>query len=216
MTSVLLRDRTTSDGSGVPLPGSKALPPAIQAFFGKAAASFSGKAVCTGHANLGTALFLARGIPARVLACLPAQAKLQEHYISEIWTPQTEWLRVEATSHQFPLKDSEHLILRVVYPDSYRSSGNVPLYVKATEGMKANFALDSERCWQSAETIRSDYLDAKAAEMLETSARNAFVTLEKQGSEKGALRLLPAAEKLSAVKSAAAGLFQEIEKRAGR
>ncbi len=137
----------------------------------------SGKGVCTGYANTAAALLIARGVPARVLACTFPETRLQEHYLVEAWTKELEWSRMESTGGTFPYPDSSSLILRVVYPDSERSSANVPLYRDASVGMTCAYRPDDKTCWQGGHVHKSITMANTAPPETEDAARAAFENL---------------------------------------
>ncbi|MEM9800214.1 MAG: transglutaminase domain-containing protein [Planctomycetota bacterium] len=143
----------------------------------------TGKGVCTGYANAAAAMLNARGVPTRILACIFPDTRLQEHYIVEAWTPELGWSRMETTGGQFPYPDSSAVILRVVYPDSPRSVGHVPLYKDASEGVECRFRMDENFCFQGGETITPFAFDAETLEALESKGRSAFEALEKTPAE---------------------------------
>lgn len=138
-----------------------------------------GKAVCTGYANVAASLFIAAGVPCRILACDPLGSRLQEHYIVEAWTSALGWSRMESTGAAFPYKDSESLVLRIVYPDSARSPFDVPLYVEGSSDVEANFRMGADGCWQGSELLSTYFLDANAITAIERDARARFEELAK-------------------------------------
>lgn len=139
----------------------------------------AGKAVCTGYANVAASLLIAAGVPTRILACDPLGSRLQEHYVVEAWTSALGWSRMESTAAVFPYRDSESLVLRVVYPDSDRSPFDVPLYVAGSDGVDASFRMDKEGCWQGSTLVSTHFLDAKALAVAEEAARARFEALVK-------------------------------------
>jgi transglutaminase-like putative cysteine protease len=142
----------------------------------------SGKAVCTGYANTAAALLIARGVPARVLACTFPETRLQEHYVIEAWTKELAWSRMESTAGLFPYADSASLILRVVYPDSERSPFDVPLYKDASEGMSCRFRMDDKHCWQGGHVHKPVKLMDSAPAEARAVARAAFEELADEPS----------------------------------
>ncbi|MBI5363309.1 MAG: transglutaminase domain-containing protein [Planctomycetes bacterium] len=139
----------------------------------------SGKAVCTGYANVAASLFIAAGVPCRILACDLLGSRLQEHYIVEAWTSALGWSRMESTGAAFPYKDSESLVLRIVYPDSERSPFDVPLYVEGSSDVAANFRMGADGCWQGSELLSTHFLDSNAITAIENEARANFEELAK-------------------------------------
>lgn len=151
-----------------------------------------GSAACTGHANLGTALLLAAEVPARILACVLVGQPQQEHYIVQVWTPQTGWQRVETTLELFPVSPSMHAVLRVVYPDSPRGTGSVPLDFSASQGAvlrPARGAYEDEGCWQTAEHRESALLSADDRALIDRLARARFESLADTPASEFPLRL---------------------------
>jgi hypothetical protein len=152
----------------------------------------SGKAVCTGYANVATTLLIAAGVPTRILASTQTSGRLQEHYIVEVWTKALGWSRVESTMATFPWADTNNLILRVVGPDSWRSPADVPLYVETGGGAQGGFDLDpSDICWQGAETLATLQVQQAGFEALEAQARKGFEGLGKRSAEGAQAGFLP-------------------------
>jgi Transglutaminase-like superfamily len=154
----------------------------------------SGDAACTGHANLGAALLIAAGLPTRVLACVLVGSDQQEHYVVESWTKDTGWARLEPTLRRFPVPDDLHAILRVVYGDSPRSSGHVPLFWDSADGLA--FGPDTRRlreknCWQSAQEAARLAPERSAVAALEAAARQVFEVLTRTPHEGARIRLAP-------------------------
>jgi hypothetical protein len=148
----------------------------------------SGDAACTGHANLGAALLIAAGLPTRVLACVLVGSDQQEHYVVEAWTKDLGWARLEPTQKRFPVPDDEHAILRVVYGDSFRTAGHVPLFWRAAEGVAVApdmHRLREDDCWQSAREVERRAPERGEVAALETAARRAFEALV-QAAQDGA------------------------------
>jgi Transglutaminase-like superfamily len=139
----------------------------------------SGKAVCTGYANVGASLLIASGVPSRVLACVTLGSRLQEHYIIEGWTEKLGWCRMESTAAQFPWKDSENLVLRIVYPDAARSPFDVPLYKEGSNDLDLSFRMGDDTCWQGGDTLETFALDHAAVAAIEKAARARFEQLVK-------------------------------------
>ncbi|MEM6572522.1 MAG: transglutaminase domain-containing protein, partial [Planctomycetota bacterium] len=155
----------------------------------------SGKGVCTGYANTAAALLNASGIPTRILACVYPDTRLQEHYIVEAWTPALGWSRMESTGGLFPYPDSSAVILRVVYPDSWRSAGSVPLYSDASEGMACRFRMDENFCFQGGETITSFAFDEGTLDALQSKGRSALKALERTPAEGSRWSAFPDADR---------------------
>jgi len=83
--------------------------------------------VCTGRANLGTALFRANGIPARQLAVMPTWSKdmwFDMHYISQYYSPGYGWVLVETSLGITPYEPKNNVIIRVNYPQDENNAGN--------------------------------------------------------------------------------------------
>jgi hypothetical protein len=88
---------------------------------------------CTGRANLGTALFRAKGVPARVIHVMPtwpwAYVKdnniwYDMHYISEYYSPANGWVLSETVLGITPLEQKQNIVLRVNYTDDENLAGN--------------------------------------------------------------------------------------------
>ncbi|MDI6708235.1 MAG: hypothetical protein QME47_04015 [Candidatus Thermoplasmatota archaeon] len=86
--------------------------------------------VCTGKANLGTALFRAKDInevPCKDLIVMPICGKerwYQIHFICEYYCPGHEWVWVETTMGQTPWEPKNDILLRVNYPEDENEAGN--------------------------------------------------------------------------------------------
>jgi len=83
--------------------------------------------VCTGRANLGTALFRANGVPARDLAVMPTWSKemwFDMHYISQYYCPNYGWVLVETSLGTTPYEPKNNVIMRVNYPEDENEAGN--------------------------------------------------------------------------------------------
>jgi hypothetical protein len=81
---------------------------------------------CTGRANLGTALFRANGIPAKVLHVMPTwyTSWYDMHYISEYYHQGYGWVLAETVLGNTPYQPKNNIILRVNYPEDENSAGN--------------------------------------------------------------------------------------------
>lgn len=167
------------------------------------------KAVCTGFANVATALLIAADVPTRTLACTLTSARSQEHYIVESWTPKLGWARMESTMAKFPWKESANLVVRVVHPDAQRSPADVPLYVEHSDIVEGGFDMGDDGCWQGGEQLGSHVLDAAEARTLESASRKAFEALVKQPSEGNRVRFAPASA-TSKQSSAIGALLDEV------
>jgi len=174
----------------------------------------AGKAVCTGYANLTASLLIANKVPARILACTGLNARLQEHYIVEVWTAPLGWSRIESTMAAFPWRDSENLVLRVVYPDAWRSTGDVPLYKSFAPGMGGGFRMGKDDCWQGGEVLDSLALEAQDVDSLEKVARAAFENFTRQRTADSKILLLsaPDLETSEAVREVHLSTEQWLEK----
>lgn len=81
--------------------------------------------VCTGKANLGTALFRALGIPAKDLVVMPTMnSTFAMHFISEYYCSYYGWLLVETTLGWNPWQPKHDIILRINYPEDENNAGN--------------------------------------------------------------------------------------------
>jgi hypothetical protein len=121
--------------------------------------------------------------------------RLQEHYIVELWAPKEGWRRVESTAKVFPIRDDQHLILHVAYPDFERSSGHVPLRLHAAEKCRADYRMGDDHCWQGMKGAGSIGLDADEALRIEAMARAAFVSWENTPIEGDHARLCTPGER---------------------
>jgi hypothetical protein len=175
-----------------------------------------GGAVCTGFANLSAAILIASGVPARVLPCVLVGMDQQEHYIVEVWTPSTQWVKLESTLKIFPLDDVQHLVLRFVSPETPRSGGSVPLHRPVGTGVEADFdSRDPKRCWQSAKIVKSWTLSVEELEALEAPARAAFEDLRKTPARKSTVALVPK-KAPHGVKSQGKQLLEALEEELAR
>jgi len=82
--------------------------------------------VCTGAANLGTALFRANGVPAKDLIVMPClEFWFAMHFISEYYCPEYGWILAETSFGINPHQPKENIILRVNYPEDEDEAGNM-------------------------------------------------------------------------------------------
>jgi hypothetical protein len=84
-------------------------------------------ACCTGRSNLQTALFRARGVPARDLICTCVFYGKEywmdgQHYITEFFCPGYRWIRTQPGQMLSPPKDN--IILRIVSIEDENIAGN--------------------------------------------------------------------------------------------
>jgi len=87
---------------------------------------------CTGRANLGTALFRANGIPARVIHVMPTWPGVvidndfwfDMHYISEYYLPSYDWLFAETTIGMTPFEQKYNIIFRINDIADENTAGN--------------------------------------------------------------------------------------------
>lgn len=78
----------------------------------------NGYGVCTGKANLGTALFRALGIPAKDLAVIPTwYNRTDMHYISEYYCPGYGWIFTETALGITPFEPKGNIVMRINYPN---------------------------------------------------------------------------------------------------
>lgn len=168
----------------------------------------SGKGVCTGYANTAAAVLNSRGIPTRIVACTFADRRLQEHYLVETWTKTLGWSRCEPQGG-FPYGDTRAMVLRIVYPDSWRSSGNVPLYLDAATGVEASRRSSERMAWQSGRSMGSFAIPVKGFTKLEKRARAAFEALSRQPHEGAVWRAFTSTKR--APKDAAAVVKDVLE-----
>ena len=83
--------------------------------------------VCTGRANLGTALFRANNIPAKDLAVMPTWSSdmwFDMHYISQYYCPGYGWVLVETSLGITPYEPKNNVIMRINYPQDENDAGN--------------------------------------------------------------------------------------------
>lgn len=173
-------------------------------------------AVCTGYANVAAALLIARGVPARILACVMPEGKLQEHYIVEAWVPGPGWARLESTMAMFPWPDSRNLILRIVYSDAPRSPASVPLYFKLKGAAQGGFDGDPvDGCWQSGETLGRFFISEKDAQAIENPARRAFEAQVRKPAPGSVIRFAPKAKEVPSLSERGAKVLHLLDKRLG-
>ena len=166
-----------------------------------------GKAVCTGFANVAASLLIAADVPTRILACTQLSGRLQEHYIVEAWTPELGWSRMESTMAAFPWRDSGNLILRVVYPDSWRSQGDVPLFVAVSKGTSGGYRMDpKDTCWQGADMLTSALLSGDDFEALAKAAGKSFQAMVKKPVDGSVARMIPPSDSAKKLKLSKRGL----------
>jgi len=102
--------------------------------------------VCTGRANLGTALFRANGVPARDLAVMPTWSKdmwFDMHYISQYYCPNYGWVLVETSLGTTPYEPKNNVIMRVNYPEDENKAGN--RFSSGTGGVEYWFWTNNEK-----------------------------------------------------------------------
>ena len=83
--------------------------------------------VCTGRANLGTALFRANSIPSRVITVMPTWSKdmlFDMHYISEYYCPGYGWVFAETSLGKTPYEPKNQIVMRVSYPEDDNKAGD--------------------------------------------------------------------------------------------
>jgi len=83
--------------------------------------------VCTGCANLGTALFRANGVPARVITNMPICGKdyrYDMHYISEYYCPNYGWVFSETAMGINPCEPKKQIVMRISFPEDDERAGN--------------------------------------------------------------------------------------------
>lgn len=160
-----------------------------------------GEAVCTGFANVAASLLIAADVPTRILASTQMNGRLQEHYIVESWTQELGWSRAESTMAKFPWADTRNLILRVVYPEAFRSGGDVPLYVEHSKKVTGGFYLDpKDTCWQGADSLPEVLLSLEDFEAIEEAARAGLAGLIKKDGSGDRVALVPADKKRKKLK----------------
>lgn len=172
-------------------------------------------AACTGNANVAASLLLASGIPARILACTLDKGGLQEHYIVEAWTPETQWLRIEPSSRKFPIEDYEHFVLRVVYPDSERNAGHAPIFYQFQDGFKGEPWMDEKGQWQYSDTFETAKLSKTELNAIEEAARKNFAGVEQRPVQGSSARFAPKATELGKMGKEGKAFLEKIEKRLG-
>lgn len=173
-----------------------------------------GEAVCTGFANVAASVLIAADVPTRILASTQMEGRLQEHYIVEAWTPELGWSRLESTMAEFPWADTKNLIVRVVYPDARRNSGDVPIYVELSSKITGGFALDpDDQCWQGADSLANLLAPSDGFEKVEEAARKAFAALERKPAKGSSLSLVPRGKDAKKLKldQRTARLLEEVE-----
>ena len=184
---------------------------------GARASIVSKRAVCTGFANAAAALLIAAGVPTRILACTQTEGELQEHYIVEAWTRELGWSRCESTMAEFPWADTRNVILRVIYPDASRTSGNVPIFMESGGGVIMGADMGgSNGCWQSAATLRSLIVRAEDLAPLEELLRKAFEKAAKKAVRGSSISFIPKAAKMRGIDDGIKDLMKEMEGRLSR
>ena len=110
---------------------------------------------CTGRANLGTALFRANGIPARVLHVIPTWPDIENndwfdmHYISEYYLPGYDWVLSETTIGITPFEQKNNIVLRINYPKDENLAGNCCDYYGGCEPWFWTESKDIKLFWKS-------------------------------------------------------------------
>lgn len=101
--------------------------------------------VCTGAANLGTALFRANGVPAKDLIVMPTvNFWFQMHFISEYYCPSYGWVLAETSFGVTPHEPKNDIILRVNYPEDENKAGNM---FSGYGGIEQWYWIDSKTVW---------------------------------------------------------------------
>lgn len=166
-----------------------------------------GEAVCTGFANVAASVLIAADVPTRILACTQLTGRLQEHYVVEAWTPDLGWSRMESTGAIFPWRDSNNLIVRVVYPDAWRNQGDVPIYIDVSSGASGGLSMDpSDGCWQGADQLASAIIPLSGFESITKAADKAFRALTKKAANGAVVRFVPEASAAKKLKLDKRGL----------
>jgi hypothetical protein len=74
---------------------------------------------CPGRSHLGSALFRANGVPARVLMAIPSRYKFwfEMHFMTEYFCPGYGWILTEVHGGKTPYEPKNQIIQRICYPE---------------------------------------------------------------------------------------------------
>lgn len=131
--------------------------------------------VCTGLANLGTALFRANGIPAKDLIVMPTVGIwFQMHFISEYYCPDYGWVTAETSLGVTPYEPKYDIILRINYPEDEDKAGNA---FTGYSGVEQWFWINNENVWPYYHGIEASKSGAWIKNAVITSEINAEAAL---------------------------------------
>jgi hypothetical protein len=74
---------------------------------------------CPGRSHLGSALFRANGVPARVLMAVPSRYNFwfEMHFMTEYYCPGYDWILTEVHGGKTPYEPKNQIIQRICYPE---------------------------------------------------------------------------------------------------
>jgi hypothetical protein len=110
---------------------------------------------CPGRSHLGSALFRANGVPARVLITVPTRYKFwfEMHYMTEYYCPGYDWILTEVHGGKTPYEPKNQIIQRICYPEDENDTQNDFYYPRMT--------CIEKWFWIENENIRPFYKDLK-------------------------------------------------------
>ena len=100
---------------------------------------------CPGRSHLGSALFRANGVPARVVLSTPSYYDFwfEMHYMLEYYTNEKfQWILTNPHSGKTPIEQKKHIIHRICYPEDENNTQTDFIYPKMT-GVENWFWVDN-------------------------------------------------------------------------
>ncbi len=81
---------------------------------------------CPGRSHLGSALFRANNVPARILLAVPSGYKFwfEIHYMTEYYCPGYDWILTEVHSGKTQYQPKNQIIQRICYPEDEENTQN--------------------------------------------------------------------------------------------
>lgn len=110
---------------------------------------------CPGRSHLGSALFRANGVPARILMAVPSRYKFwfEMHFMTEYYCPGFDWILTEVHGGVTPYAPKNQIIQRICYPED-------------EEDTHSDFLFPKMKCiehwfWIENENVKAYYKDLK-------------------------------------------------------
>lgn len=101
---------------------------------------------CPGRSHLGSALFRANGVPARIIIATPSYYDFwfEMHYMLEYYSNESfGWILTNPHSGKTPIEQKKHIIHRICYPEDENNTRTDFLHPKMT-GLENWFWIDNE------------------------------------------------------------------------